>query len=597
MYSFRRPSLPFGVLRLAVLPFAVLLFAALPSAVVAQPGALIAAARAADNRALERLADAGAQLDVADADGWTPLMLATMSGNVEGVRILLRAGADPTFGEADQGPPLAVAAMTPIVPREDSTLILRLLLDEGAPVDALNRSGMTPLMYAAREGNLERARYLIERGADVDHRDTRDWTPLRCAASVGSLAIAELLLGHGASPNILDEGSRTPLHYAVALRSHALAARLLASGADPNLTRVASGYPTPLALAATQNDTAMIFLLVSHGAFANYASVGPDGLARTPRDWAWKLHNRIAESALAGAGALSRDDLLRAGADLIRAIRSGDARAVAAIAGHAVDPRVAVIERDVERFPLEEAAAAGDLGVVDALLATRFTFDGEALVAACVKAQKKGDTAMVERLLRVAPGAAAIAAASAGEVDLVEAALAIAPAIAHYRDDRGRTLLHEASARGAVELVTELLALGADVALREQWGETPLFDAARSGRADVVRLLVEHGADPMARNARGLTPLHAAARAGGAETAVALVAAGSDVDGADDAGWRPLHEAAWANSVATIEALIAHGAQADVRDRLGRTPIDIARENRYVEAVQILENDVHSAKR
>jgi ankyrin repeat protein len=65
--------------------------------------------------------------------------------------------------------------------------------------------------------------------------------------------------------------------------------------------------------------------------------------------------------------------------------------------------------------------------------------------------------------------------------------------------------IHSAVAGGAVEIVRELLASGADVHAREG-GFTPLHGAAAEGNVEMVQLLLTHGADPNARSDTGETP-------------------------------------------------------------------------------------------
>ncbi|MBC8144508.1 MAG: ankyrin repeat domain-containing protein, partial [bacterium] len=303
------------------------------------------AARDGDDNTLRRILDAGANPNVDNNDGWTPLMLAAMNGNAGGVNILLEHGADPNFGEADQGPPLSVAAMSPFAAL-DETSIIRLMLDKGASIDIPNGSGMTPLMYAAREGNFNRAAYLIERGASVNHRDTRGWTPIRFAASSRTAQMVRLLAAHGANPDVLDEAFRTPLHYSVTERSTEIATILLDALADVNGISVTGGYPTPLALASTQNDTAMIVLLLKRGATPNYSDMGSnnDGVPRTPLDWAKHHRNKVAERALVATGALSIADLQKVSRDMLKAARRGDEKAFTKLLARKIDPRVGVSE-------------------------------------------------------------------------------------------------------------------------------------------------------------------------------------------------------------------------------------------------------------
>jgi uncharacterized protein len=65
--------------------------------------------------------------------------------------------------------------------------------------------------------------------------------------------------------------------------------------------------------------------------------------------------------------------------------------------------------------------------------------------------------------------------------------------------------LHSAVAGGNVEIVRELVAVGADTRARQELGFSPLHGAAAAGSEEMVRLLLAHGADPNARNDGGKT--------------------------------------------------------------------------------------------
>ncbi|NIN34980.1 MAG: hypothetical protein GTO60_07725, partial [Gammaproteobacteria bacterium] len=116
-------------------------------------------------------------------------------------------------------------------------------------------SGYTPLIYAARMGEVATARVLLAAGADVNVKlsldadsDSSDqttaavMTPLLMASASGHEEIAIFLIKNGADPNVWDGGA-APLHYAlmegISYFQHRpsmdqLVQELLAHGADPN---------------------------------------------------------------------------------------------------------------------------------------------------------------------------------------------------------------------------------------------------------------------------------------------------------------------------------------------------------------------------
>ena len=74
--------------------------------------------------------------------------------------------------------------------------------------------GLTPLVFAAREGNLDTAKVLVERGADVNQQTEYGWTPLLVATNNRNYRLGAYLLEHGADPNIANKGGWTPWYLA-----------------------------------------------------------------------------------------------------------------------------------------------------------------------------------------------------------------------------------------------------------------------------------------------------------------------------------------------------------------------------------------------
>lgn len=90
--------------------------------------------------------------------GATFLHQAILAGDVDAVRLLLEAGADPSVQDKTSNPPLHLACM------HGHPAIVRLLLEYGADVNVRGRWGETPLYWACTNKTSEIASILIEAG-------------------------------------------------------------------------------------------------------------------------------------------------------------------------------------------------------------------------------------------------------------------------------------------------------------------------------------------------------------------------------------------------------------------------------------------------
>lgn len=127
------------------------------------------------------LASTRVQTDSANAVGETPLMMAALRGNLEMTKTLLARGGQV---KREGWTPLHYAASGP------SVEVVALLLDRGAPINALSPNGTTPLMMAARYGAIDAADLLLRRGADPNLRNQRDLNAADFAQGAGRDSLA-----------------------------------------------------------------------------------------------------------------------------------------------------------------------------------------------------------------------------------------------------------------------------------------------------------------------------------------------------------------------------------------------------------------------
>jgi ankyrin len=213
-----------------------------------------------------KLLKAGANANTTGPSGESALMAAARTGAAEAVRALLEHGANVNAKERSHG---QTALMWAISQRHPA--VVKLLIEHGADVHARSvvtqelaytgvptvqagrnaaalvvtvpKGGSTPLLFAARQGDIESAKLLLAAGADVNETAPDQTSVLVMATHSGQGALAAFLLDHGADANAAGAGY-TALHAAVLRNDLDLVKALLAHGADPN-ARITKATPVP----------------------------------------------------------------------------------------------------------------------------------------------------------------------------------------------------------------------------------------------------------------------------------------------------------------------------------------------------------------
>jgi uncharacterized protein len=278
--------------------------------------------------------------------------------------------------------------------------------------------GMTPLLYAARDGRIEEAKLLVGAGADVKLADPNEITPLLMAILNDHLDVASFLLDHGADINTGDFWGRTPLWAAVDLRNMDLdhgvdkgvdrapvedfIKLLLDRGANVN-ARTKEYHPgrrwlyslgdvslvdmtgqTPFLRAALSGDTKIMRLLLERGADPNIATLGGTTplMAAAGVNWTVAQTYTVSKEALLEAIQIC----LEHGAD-VNAVNSMGINAIMGAANRGSD--------EIIKYLVEKGAT---LEIKDATGRTPTTW-AEGVFLASVGAERKSSTvALLEKL-------------------------------------------------------------------------------------------------------------------------------------------------------------------------------------------------------
>lgn len=193
-----------------------------------------------------------------DADNGEPLLFGALR-DVSALKALLEGGANPNLRDSK--------GYTPLMMVEQPAA--ELLLAHGADPKAADPRGWTALHAAAADGNTNLITLLLQKGADVDARAPETgFTPLLVAVQAGHTAAVKVLLEHNADPNVRANDGTTILEVATSSTRGNMLHRM-------PYRRVAAMFPTPPSLesrpgqstgGATAPSSIIPELLREHGA-------------------------------------------------------------------------------------------------------------------------------------------------------------------------------------------------------------------------------------------------------------------------------------------------------------------------------------------
>lgn len=126
----------------------------------------------------------------------------------------------------------------------------------------MGKDRMTPLHYAAAQGNYELVEYLLEKKARVLAKDKYKRSPLVHAVKNGHVKVASLLLQNGADWNQADSSQNYPLHYAAGYGWQECIDLLIVHGADVNANNM--WKVTPITITMLKNHTGIVKELLKH---------------------------------------------------------------------------------------------------------------------------------------------------------------------------------------------------------------------------------------------------------------------------------------------------------------------------------------------
>jgi len=411
--------------------------------------ALMFAAASGDTAAIAALIDAGAAIEAKERDReQTPLIFAAAANRVDAVKLLIARGANPNAmtrvidlmalsanGENPDGRNLAAKPETangaaarggasrrtggPGTRRQPG-------LDRGYLINEQvhTQGGMTPLLFAARQGFADVATALLDAGVSVNQLKGGDRVSALLAATVnGHFDLASQLLDRGADPNLYAENGVGPLYAAINL-----------------MWAPRAGYPQPRAH-LNQRIGYLEYM-------KKLLDKGSDPNARVNKK-VWYTSHNFDLSGIEETGATA----------FWRAAYAADVEAMKLLVSYGADPHIPTA-KPPERG---EFGDAGRREIVDVSGVPPVPLAGPGIPPLLAAAGAGYGEGFAGNSHRFAPGGML-----AGVKYLVE----VAGADVNARDNEGNSALHHAAARGDLEMVKYLVEKGADPLVVNREGQT-----------------------------------------------------------------------------------------------------------------------------
>ncbi|XP_049803906.1 serine/threonine-protein phosphatase 6 regulatory ankyrin repeat subunit B-like [Schistocerca nitens] len=560
------------------------------------------------------LEDVHVPIEACDKCGYTPLLRASSSGNLDAVKYLVSAGANLLARTAVGETALHLSART------ESVETFQFLQQSGIPMDIVDIRGRTVLHHAAQFSCPKMVEYILQGGWwPVDCQDKNGQTPLMLTAdfprsekdgviyihwrsmSDGYVnKVIRLLVDAGADLSIKDVLGRTVLHRTLANKENF---RFLWDKCPEFTHSVDKKGQTPVhrGLLTFRYHYDMRYVVQELlAAGADYKSPDEDGKTAFSLAVEQQCYDIVKSIVKAGAetSCCGKDTVTQI---LHLAVWNNDFELTKKVIAEGADVNGRTI---CWRYPpstekghtvrcLGCRAAAG--GVVHdelsghsplfkalhSLKMVRLLIDAGADVNfkddyGCTplhRALEHGHFEVFEVLLD-----------AGGDPNIVDVC--------------GVSLLHTVASRsaankGIIQLTRKIIEAGARVDKTDHNGRTPLRYAARAGNYKVLEVLLDAGGDPNIVDVFGVSLLHtvastSVANKGIIELSRKIVEAGARVDKTDHNGRTPLHDAARAGNYKCVEVLIKAGADVNAVDMDGATPLLMQTRCYYYEVTELL---------
>ena len=516
---------------------------------------------------------AGADTETKNDNGRSPLQLASRSGALTTVKMLVKAGADVRATDAKRATCLIFAAYFGHIDT------VRYLV--GLPEVDLNHqdsNNCTALHFAVQEKHADVVEVLIDAGADIETKNDEGGSPLHMASLLGALTTVTKLVKAGADVRATDAKRNTCLIFAADF-GHTDTVRYLVGLPEVDLNHQESTNCTALHVAVQEKHADVVEVLIDAGADIE-----------TKND---EVRSPLLVASISGELTTVKM-LVEAGAD----VRATDAKRntcliFAAHHGHTDTVRylVSLPEVDLNHqestncTALHVAVQVKHADVVEVLINAGADIEtkNDEVRSPLLVASISGELTTVKMLVKAGADVRAtdderntclILAAYFGHTDTVRYLVTLPEVDLNHQESTNCTALHFAVQEKHADVVEVLIDAGADIETKNDEGRSPLLVASISGELTTVKMLIKAGADVRATDAERDTCLIFAAHHGHTDTVRYLVALPEvDLNHQDSTNCTALHVAVQVKHADVVEVLIDAGADIETKNDEGGSPL------------------------
>ncbi|KAG8177431.1 hypothetical protein JTE90_026216 [Oedothorax gibbosus] len=438
----------------------------------------------------------GANVEVKDASGKTPLCFAVENNNKKIVVDLINAGADLNIGS------LLIDAV-----KQGFTGIALLLINS----DTCNikdnvkdkETNSTPLLLASLKGQTNVVRALLMKGADINYTSSHNLSALHCAAVFGHDDVVKVLLKYNSKLyKWKDCDGSTPLHLAVKMGHAKVVSTLLSAGANPCIVR--NDNNTSVELAVARDNSEIVELLLSH----SYVDANDSNNGHTLLHIAAEKGHLTNTELLVERGADINARNISGSKPIHIAARDGQLNILKYYLGKNI--QIHDLGMDGQSL-LHYAANGGQLEIAKYLIEQNIDVnisDDTTQAAALHIATQNGFSDMIHILLDNGAYYNATAMVNASALDIAK----------WHGHKKAAKLLEttekffQAVKQNKVSETEKFLEEGAVVNVKNRDNVTPLHFASWKGYDDIVKILLKYKANPNVTGKSGSTPLHYACR-------------------------------------------------------------------------------------